>query len=142
MHFLQTKRRQWRTNTNTRTYENTNIVVVLLSLLILEKSNALHFASCPFFYFVTPAHSYTHPHTNAFIQHGYIILYSPLLNAAWNGDRFLVRFFLQRQSNRNVRGTQHYTKGIAPPGFQGMTAAQWADQRGFPDIAKLIRLGL
>jgi hypothetical protein len=67
--------------------------------------------------------------------------FTPLLNAAWNGDRYLVRFFLQRQSNRNVRGTQHYTKGIAPPDFQGLTAEKWAEKRGFPDIAKLIKIG-
>jgi hypothetical protein len=67
--------------------------------------------------------------------------FTPLLNAAWEGDRNLVRFFLQRGSNRNVKGTQHYSKGIAPPGFEGMTAEQWANERGHSDIAKLIRLG-
>ena len=48
--------------------------------------------------------------------------FTPLLNAAWSGDRWLVRFFLQRRCNRNVKGTQHYTQGIAPPGFMGKTA--------------------
>ena len=67
--------------------------------------------------------------------------FTPLLNAAWNGDRYLVRFFLQRQSNRNVHGTQHYTKGIAPPDFRGLTAEKWAEKRGFPDVAKLIKIG-
>jgi hypothetical protein len=68
--------------------------------------------------------------------------FTPLLNAAWSGDRWLIRFFLQRRSNRNVKGTQHYTKGIAPPGFEGRTAEEWAEHRGHPEIAKLIRLGL
>jgi ankyrin repeat protein len=68
--------------------------------------------------------------------------FTPLLNAAWEGDRTLVRFFLQKGADRSVRGTQHYSKAIAPSGFEGMTADQWADQRGHPDVAKLIRLGL
>ena len=68
--------------------------------------------------------------------------FTPLLNAAWSGDRWLVRFFLQRKSNRNAKGTQHYTQGIAPPGFEGKTAEKWAEQRGHAEVAKLIRLGL
>ncbi|VEU36818.1 unnamed protein product [Pseudo-nitzschia multistriata] len=68
--------------------------------------------------------------------------FTPLLNAAWSGDRWLVRFLLQRQSDRNVLGTQHYTQGIAPIGFRGRTADEWADKRGHPEVAKLIRLGL
>lgn len=68
--------------------------------------------------------------------------FTPLLNAAWSGDRWLVRYLLQRQSDRNVRGTQHYTQGIAPPGFEGRTADEWAEKRGHPEVAKLIRLGL
>jgi hypothetical protein len=68
--------------------------------------------------------------------------FTPLLNAAWSGDRWLVRFFLQRKSNRNAKGTQHYTQGIAPPGFQGKTAEEWAEHRRHPEVAKLIRLGL
>ena len=68
--------------------------------------------------------------------------FTPLLNAAWSGDRWLVRFFLQRKSNRNAKGTQHYTQGIAPPGFEGKTAEEWAEHRGHPEVAKLIRLGL
>ena len=68
--------------------------------------------------------------------------FTPLLNAAWSGDRWLVRFFLQRRANRMVKGTQHYTKGIAPPGFEGRTAEGWAEHRGHPEIAKLIKLGL
>jgi len=68
--------------------------------------------------------------------------FTPLLNAAWSGDRWLVRFFLQRRSNRDVVGTQHYTQGIAPPGFEGKTAEGWAEHRGHPEIAKLIKLGL
>lgn len=68
--------------------------------------------------------------------------FTPLLNAAWSGDRWLVRFFLQRRCNRDVVGTQHYTQGIAPPGFEGKTAEGWAEHRGYPEIAKLIQLGL
>lgn len=68
--------------------------------------------------------------------------FTPLLNAAWAGDRYLVRFFLQRRSNRNVLGTQHSSQGIAPPGFEGLSADKWAEKRGFPDISKLIQMGL
>jgi hypothetical protein len=68
--------------------------------------------------------------------------FTPLLNAAWEGDRTLVRFFLQKGADRSVRGTQHYSKAIAPPGFEGMTADEWADKRGYPDVARLIRVGL
>jgi Ankyrin repeats (many copies) len=68
--------------------------------------------------------------------------FTPLLNAAWEGDRTMVRYFLQKGADRSVRGTQHYSKAIAPPGFEGMTADQWADKRGHPEVAKLIRLGV
>jgi len=68
--------------------------------------------------------------------------FTPLLNAAWAGDRWLVRYFLQRRCDRSVVGLQHYTQGIAPPGFRGRTADEWAEKRGHPEVAKLIRLGL
>jgi ankyrin repeat protein len=68
--------------------------------------------------------------------------FTPLLNAAWGGDRTMVRYFLQRGANRRVRGTQHYSQAIAPAGFEGMTADEWAAKNDYPDIAKLIRLGL
>lgn len=68
--------------------------------------------------------------------------FTPLLNAAWSGDRWLVRYLLRRRCDRSVVGTQHYTQGIAPPGFRGRTADEWAEKRGHPEVAKLIRLGL
>ncbi|KAL3924014.1 MAG: hypothetical protein SGILL_001302, partial [Bacillariaceae sp.] len=67
--------------------------------------------------------------------------FTPLLNAAWEGNRSLVRYFLQKGANRKVKGTQHYSKGIAPAGFEGKTAEEWAIERGHSDVAKLIRLG-
>jgi hypothetical protein len=63
-------------------------------------------------------------------------------NSAFSGDRFLVRYFLQKGADRNVRGTQHYSQGIAPASFKGLKADEWAEKRGFDDIAKLIKLGL
>lgn len=68
--------------------------------------------------------------------------FTPLLNAAWAGDKYLVRFLLQQGANRQQVGTCHYTKPMAPSDFTGYTAAQWAKYRGHQDIANLIELGL
>jgi len=68
--------------------------------------------------------------------------FTALLNAAWAGDRPLVRFLLQRGANRAKIGFNHYTKGLAHPDFEGLTAEGWARKRGHDDIAELIRLGL
>jgi Ankyrin repeats (many copies) len=68
--------------------------------------------------------------------------FTPLLNAAWAGDRYLVRFLMQRGSNRNQVGTCHYTKPLASLDFKGHTADGWAEKRGHHDIALLIRSGL
>ena len=68
--------------------------------------------------------------------------FTPLLNAAWAGDRYLVRYFLQHGASRAQVGTYHYTRPVAPQDFAGLDAAGWAEKRGHPDIAKLIRLGL
>jgi Ankyrin repeats (many copies) len=68
--------------------------------------------------------------------------FTALLNAAWAGDRQLVRFFMQRGANRSKIGFYHYTKGLAHPDFEGLTAEGWARLRGHHEIAKLIRLGL
>lgn len=68
--------------------------------------------------------------------------FTPLLNAAWAGDRQLVRFLLQRGANRSKIGLNHYTKGLAHPDFKGLNAESWAAKRGHGDISELIRLGL
>lgn len=68
--------------------------------------------------------------------------FTPLLNAAWAGDRYLVRFLLQKGARRSHIGTGHYTKPLASPDFKGLTAEGWAERRGHGDIAKLIRMGL
>jgi hypothetical protein len=68
--------------------------------------------------------------------------FSPLLNAAWAGDRYLVRFLMQRGADRGKIGMFHYTKPLASPDFEGLTAEGWAEKKGYHDIAKLIRLGL
>lgn len=68
--------------------------------------------------------------------------FTPLLNAAWNGDRYLVRYFMQRGADRKRIGTYHYTRPLAPPDFEGLTAEGWAEKNGHLDIAKLLRLGL
>lgn len=68
--------------------------------------------------------------------------FTPLINAAWAGDKYLVRFFLQKGADRSVLGKCHYTKPLAPPDFKGVTAEGWAERKGFNEIATLIRLGL
>jgi ankyrin repeat protein len=68
--------------------------------------------------------------------------FTPLLNAAWAGDRALVRFLLIKGADRSKIGTCHYTKPLSAPDFQGMSAEDWAKDRGHDEIATLIRLGL
>lgn len=48
--------------------------------------------------------------------------FTPLLNAAWAGDKYLVRFLMQRGADRSKIGTCHYTKPLAHPDFRGLTA--------------------
>ena len=68
--------------------------------------------------------------------------FTPLLNAAWAGDRYLVRLLMQRGADRSKVGTSHYTKALAAPDFKGLTAAGWASKRGHHEIACLIQMGL
>jgi hypothetical protein len=68
--------------------------------------------------------------------------FTPLLNAAWAGDKPLVRFLLQKGADRSKVGTGHYTKPLALPDFEGFTAAGWAEKRGHLEMANLIRIGL
>lgn len=68
--------------------------------------------------------------------------FTPLLNAAWSGDKPMVRLLLQRGADRSKVGFYHYSKGISSPDFKGLTAEGWARKKGFKGIAKLINLGL
>jgi len=68
--------------------------------------------------------------------------FTPLLNAAWSGDKPMVRLLLQRGANRSKIGFFHYSKPVSSPDFKGLTAEGWARRKGFDDIAKLIHLGL
>ena len=65
-----------------------------------------------------------------------------LINAAWGGDKHLVRFLLHRGADRSKIGTGHYTEALAPSDFGGYTAEGWARKKGHGDIAELIRVGL
>jgi hypothetical protein len=65
-----------------------------------------------------------------------------LHNAAWSGDRQLVRLLLQRGADRTKIAYGHYSKALAHPDFKGLTAEGWARKRGHDEIADLIRLGL
>lgn len=68
--------------------------------------------------------------------------FTPLLNAAWAGDKHMTRYFLAKGANRMAYGTGHYTQGLAPPDFQGLSAEDWARRRGHHELAEIIRLGL
>jgi len=68
--------------------------------------------------------------------------FTPLLNAAWNGDKHMVRYLLARGADRTKTGLNHSSKGLAPAGFMGLRAEEWARQRGHVDVAELIRIGI
>lgn len=68
--------------------------------------------------------------------------FSPLMNAAWSGDRHLVRFLLSHGADRSKIGFAHYMGPLASPDFKGLNAEAWARKRGHPDLADLIKFGL
>ena len=68
--------------------------------------------------------------------------FTPLLNAAWNGDKYMIRYLLGKGSDRKKVGTGHYSQGLAPAAFKGLNAEGWALKRGHVEVAELIRLGL
>ncbi len=68
--------------------------------------------------------------------------FTPLLNAAWSGDKFLVRFLLSKGADRSKVGTGHFSQALAPPDFRGLTAEGWARKRGHGEIALLLATGL
>ena len=71
-----------------------------------------------------------------------LLLFCPQLNAAYAGDRYLVRFLMQKGADRSKLGRFHYTKGLSHPDFKGLTAEGWAEKNGHTDVAKLLRYGL
>lgn len=68
--------------------------------------------------------------------------FTPLMNAAWNGDKYVVRYLLRRGCDRNKLGYNHSSQGLAPATFEGFNAEGWARKQGHNDVAELIRLGL
>ncbi len=68
--------------------------------------------------------------------------FTPLLNAAYNGDKHMVRHLLVRGADRTKKGLNHSSKGLAPAGFEGLSAEEWARQRGHHNVAELIRIGI
>lgn len=68
--------------------------------------------------------------------------FTPLINAAWGGDKYLVRLLLQKGADRSKVGTCHSSRPLAHPDFQGYTAEGWAREKGHEEIAELIRIGL
>lgn len=68
--------------------------------------------------------------------------FTPLCNAAWDGDKHMVRYLLGKGADRKKVGTGHSSHGLAPANFEGLTAEGWARKRGHEEVAELIRLGL
>ena len=68
--------------------------------------------------------------------------FTPLLNAAWRGDKVMVRYLLGQWADRTKLGTYHCTQGLAPSNFDGLTAEGWARKRGHDSLAALIQRGL
>lgn len=68
--------------------------------------------------------------------------FTPLLNAAWAGDRYMVRYLLGKGADRAKVGTGHSSQALAHPDFKGLSAEGWARKRGHEEVAELIRLGL
>ena len=68
--------------------------------------------------------------------------FTPLLNAAYLGDRAMVRYLLSKGCNRAKIGTEHSTQALAPIGFKGLDAEGWARERGFERIADMIKYGI
>ena len=68
--------------------------------------------------------------------------FTPLMNAAWAGDKHMVRYLLAKGCCRVKVGFNHSSKGLAASTFKGLTAEGWAKKRGHDGVAELIRLGL
>ena len=68
--------------------------------------------------------------------------FTPLLNAAYAGNRYLVRYLLGKKADRTKIGMAHYSKRLSHPDFKGLTAEGWARKRGHTCLADFIKLGL
>lgn len=68
--------------------------------------------------------------------------FTPLINAAWAGNKCMVCYLMRKGASRTAQGTGHYTTGLAPYDFKGLTAEGWARKRGYDNVAEVIRLGL
>lgn len=68
--------------------------------------------------------------------------FTPLLNAAWSGDRQLVRYLLSQGADRSKIGLFHFFKPLSSPDFKGLNAEGWARKKGHHKLADLIHIGL
>jgi len=68
--------------------------------------------------------------------------FSPLMNAAYAGDKYIVRYLLGKGCDRTKVGYNHSSQGLAPATFEGLNAEGWARKRGHSEVAELIHLGL
>jgi len=68
--------------------------------------------------------------------------FTPLMNAAWNGDKYIVRYLLGKGCDRTKLGYNHLSQGLAPATFKGLNAEGWARKRGHDDVAELIKIGV
>ena len=67
--------------------------------------------------------------------------FTPLLNAVYNDDLQMVRFFLSRGANKNAVGTTHSSQGFKQ-GFEGRNAEGWARSLGYAAVADEIKHGI
>ena len=67
--------------------------------------------------------------------------FTPLLNATWNNDFGMVRFLLSNGSDRSAVGIAHSSGGFKE-GFQGWNSEEWAREKGFKGVERLIRYGV
>jgi hypothetical protein len=70
--------------------------------------------------------------------------FTPLCNAAWNGDLQMVRFLLWRGARRDAIGLTHCSKGFGAVqmGFKGLTAEGWARIKGWKEVEMEIKYGV
>ena len=67
--------------------------------------------------------------------------FTPLLNATYNNDLQMVRFFLSRGANKNAVGITHSSQGFKQ-GFEGRKSEGWARHMGFTEVAEEIKHGV
>jgi len=82
---------------------------------------------------------------NAFIESKDRGFFTPLLNAAYNGDLPMVRFLMKQGADRKAMGLNHSSRPMLYKNtgvYEGYDAEGWARKMGHEQCAKVIRMGL